>query len=422
VRQWQGRDPSLSCRELTLDLLPTSSVRDPWARALIILLTVIAAIYLGQTVWALVAQVGDLLVLLIVAWLISFVLEPTVTALNAVSWMNRTASVVFVYFVVFLCLTSVVVLLAPVLALQAALAAEQIPSIVLAIEGVAERVSFFLSSRGVGATATTEQLLRPVESVGSAVVANAVTVATGAASAALQILLVIIISLYFMLDADRISGLMLAAVPVRYRDDFLYFTRSVNRAFGGFLRGQIIQAMVYGIGIAVMMVFLNLKFIALASVTAGIAMFIPFLGPTLGVIPPILAGLASETPNLWLVILLSIALNVFVVNGVAPKVMSQQIGLHPVVVLVAFLAGYRLAGPWGALLGVPVSAIAVTMFNFYQLTVAERKRHVRALTGNASEPTAQAAPPPVEATAQQIAEALAADAIPPEPRAPKPIP
>ncbi len=392
--------------------MPSPSARDPWTRALIIVLTLIATIYLGQTVWTLVAQVGDLLVLFIVAWLICFILEPTVVALTTISWVNRTAAVILVYTLLFLILTSVAVLLAPALVTQAALAAEQIPAIVNSVDGLAHQVSSFLASRGVATSNTADQLLRPVETIGTAAVANAVTVAAGAASAALQIVLVIIISLYIMLDADRISRVILAAVPERYRHDFIYFTSSVNRAFGGFLRGQIIQAVVYGVGIAVMMLLLNLKFIALASVTAGVAMFIPFLGPGLGLAPPILAALASDTPNLWLVVLLSIGINVFVVNGVAPKVMSQQIGLHPVLVLVAFLGGARLAGPWGALLGVPVAAIAVTMFSFYQLTVAERRRRVQELMGDPVEPL-EPVPPlaGTEASAQEVAEALRSEPI-----------
>ncbi len=361
--------------------------------------------------WALLANVGDLLVLFIVAWLISFILEPTVVALTGISWVNRTSAVIFVYVLLLFILTSVAVLLAPTLANQAVIAAEQVPSIVNSVEGFVNRASFFLSSRGLATNNVAEQLLRPVETVGTALVGNAVTVATGAASAAFQIFLVIIISLYFMLDSDRISRVLLAAVPERYRHDFIYFTSSVNRAFGGFLRGQIIQAIVYGIGIAVMMMVLNLKFIALASVIAGVAMFIPFLGPGLGLIPPILAALASDTPNLWLVVLLSIGINALVVNGVGPKVMSQQIGLHPVLVLVAFLGGARLAGPWGALLGVPVAAIAVTMFNFYQLTVAERKRRVQELMGDPVDPPSP--PPGTNVSAQDVADALASEAVAP---------
>lgn len=367
--------------ELTVELTPRPTSHDPWFRTLVILLTIIAALYLGQTVWALVAQVGDLVVLFIVAWMISFILEPTVAALSQVPYIPRTLAVIIVYAVLFLAITSAAVVLAPVLAAQAGLAAEQLPVLAAAAEGWVNSAIHFLTVRGMLAPGAPEQLLRPVEALGTALFANAVAFATGAASAAVQILLVIIISLYLMLDSERIGTSILHAVPDRYRHDFLYFTTSVDRVFGGFLRGQIIQAIVYGVAIALMMLILNLKFVALASVLAGVAMFIPFLGPPLGLVPPILAALASETPNLWLAILLSLAINAFVVNAVAPKVMSQQIGLHPILVLAAFLVGARLAGPWGALLGVPVAAIIVTMVSFYQLTLAERRRRVLELMG-----------------------------------------
>src|SRR5688572_10689210 len=116
-------------RESTVDLPPAPTERDPWCRTLVILLTVIAALYLGQTVWGLVAQVGDLIMLFIVAWLISFILEPTVSALSQISWISRTAAVVFVYVLLFLVLASIGVLLAPVLGAQAVLAAVQLPQV-----------------------------------------------------------------------------------------------------------------------------------------------------------------------------------------------------------------------------------------------------------------------------------------------------
>jgi predicted PurR-regulated permease PerM len=372
--------------ELSVDTSPSTIVRDPWFRALVILGTIIAALYLGQRVWELVSQVGDLVILFIVAWMISFVLEPTVAALSQFARISRPTAVIFVYVLLFLALASAGMLLAPVLAAQAVLAAEQLPTVAASLEGWANSAMSFLSARGILPATATQQLLRPAEALGTAVFSNAVVFATSAASAVVQILLVIIISLYLMLDSERIGRTILSAVPGRYRHDFIYFTSSVHRAFGGFLRGQIIQGLVYGLGIAVMMLALNLKFVALASVSAGVAMFIPFIGPGIGFVPPILAALASETPNLWLVVLLTLAINIAVVNAVAPKVMSQQIGLHPILVLAAFLGGARIAGPWGALLGVPIAAIIVTMVSFYQLTVSERSRRVLELIGDEQEP------------------------------------
>jgi predicted PurR-regulated permease PerM len=403
--------------------LPSPITRDPWFRVLVILATLIAAIHLGQTVWGLLAAIGEILVIFIVAWLISFILEPTVVSLSRISWMPRTAAVIILYVLLLLALISAGVLLAPVLASQAVLAAELFPGIVNWLEAWISWGMSFLSARGVLPSNAPEQLMQPVQTLGTALVGNVVEVARAAASAVVQIFLVIIISLYLMLDSDRISGAVLSTVPARYRDDFIYFTSSVNNAFGGFLRGQIIQAIVYGLGIALMMLALNVKFVALASFLAGIAMFIPFIGPPLGFVPPILAALGSDAP-LWLVVVLTLAINIGVVNIVGPKVMSQQIGIHPILVLGAFLIGNRIAGPWGALLGVPVAAIIVTMISFYGLTLAERKRRVLALTGEDDDEHAVTTivttiqePPPLRQSSEGRSPE-AAQAVPPTARTP----
>jgi predicted PurR-regulated permease PerM len=223
----------------------------------------------------------------------------------------------------------------------------------------------------------TDQMLRPLESISGMVVSNAVPLFLGAGSALAQILLTIIVSLYLMLDGDRMGRFIVRAVPPRYRDDFIYFVSSVYKAFGGFLRGQIIQSLVYGAGVAIIMLGANLPFVALASVVAGVGIFVPFLGPVLGIIPSLLVALTVDFGRAIIVFILTMVLNVVVVNVVQPKVLSQQIGLHPVVVLGAVLIGVRIAGPWGALFGVPVAAVIVTMVSFYQLTVAERTERVR---------------------------------------------
>lgn len=360
----------------------SSTFRDPWFRALLVLLTIIAALYLGQMVWQLVGQIADLILLFIVAWLISFVLEPTVAALDRIPWLSRTAAVLLVYLALLVALMAGAIVLLPELATQSALAAERLPSLATRIGGWGAGIVDFLAAYGIAVESYTRELLRPIESVGPALMGNALTLATSAASVLVQILLVVVLSIYFMLDGDRLGSTLLRAVPLRYRDDFTYFVSSVYRAFGGFLRGQIIQSLVYGIGIAVIMVAAGLPFVALASVLAGLAIFIPFLGPVLGVLPSVLIALMTDPGRSWLVLLFTVGLNVVVVNVVAPKVMSQQIGLHPIVVLAAVLVGARVLGPWGALFGVPVAAVIAAMVSFYQLTVAERRERVLEVVGS----------------------------------------
>ncbi len=359
----------------------TPSFRDPWLRVLIILLTVIAGLYLGQMVWNLVGQIADLILVFAFAWIISFILQPSVTTLTRIPWLPRPAAVITVYVALLLTLAIAIVALLPALATQSALAAAEAPAVADRIAGWASGITAFLVEHGIAVPNFSDQLPRSIEVAGAFVFANALTLVVGAGSVLVQVVLTLVLSLYLMLDGDRIGNYLRGALPPRYRDDFIYFVSSVYAAFGGFLRGQIIQSLVYGVGVAVIMAVIGLPFIALASVLAGIAIFIPFLGPLLGIFPSVLVALATDLSKVPIALLLTFALNFLVINLVAPKVMSQQIGLHPIVVLGAVLIGARLAGPWGALFGVPVAAVIVTMVSFYRLTIAERLERVLEVTG-----------------------------------------
>jgi predicted PurR-regulated permease PerM len=360
----------------------TPAFRDPWLRALVIILTVIAGLYLGQMVWNLVGQIADLILVFAFAWIISFLLQPIVTALTRISWVPRPAAVISVYLALLAALAVAIVALLPALAAQSALAAAEAPAVADRITAWASGITGFLVERGIAVPTLSEQLPRSIEVAGAIVFSNALNLVVGAGSVIVQVVLILVLSLYLMLDGDRIGNAIREALPPRYRDDFLYFVSSVYAAFGGFLRGQIIQSLVYGIGVAIVMAAVGLPFVALASVVAGIAIFIPFLGPALAMIPPLAVAVAIDLPRVPIILLLTLGLNFVVINLVAPKVMSEQIGLHPIVVLGAVLVGARLAGAWGALFGVPIAAVIVAMVSFYKLTITERRERVLEVTGS----------------------------------------
>lgn len=351
-------------------------LREPLVRVLLVLLVAIASLILAQMVWVLIIQFGDLILLFVFAWVISFLLEPVVSSLSRIEWMPRAGAILLVYGVLLVALAAGVTLLVPVLVTQTDAAVQRLPDLERQARLWLSGIDASLAQRGVALSDYTGQLLRPLEAVGPALVSNAVFLATTVASILAQIMLALVLSLYFMFDGPRLGAQIVGIVPPRYRDEVSYFIVSINRAFGGFLRGQIIQAAVYGLGIALIMVAMQLPFAALASVLAAISIFIPFIGPILGTLVPVIIALASDAGSAWLVGILAIGLNLLVVNVLAPKVMSQAIGLSPFMVLAAVIIGARLGGPWGALFGIPVAAVIATMVSFYQLTVTERERHV----------------------------------------------
>jgi predicted PurR-regulated permease PerM len=316
------------------------------------------------------------MLLFVFAWLISFLLEPVVSSLSRISWMPRAGAIALVYSTLLLTIAAGLTLLVPVLVTQTEAAVEHIPDLEMLGRRWFSGLDAAFTARGLSLSNYAAQLLRPLDSLGPALVSNALLLATATASIVTQITLILVLSLYFMIDGQRLGAQFVQLFPARYRDEVLYFIHSINRAFGGFMRGQIVQSVVYGLGIAVVMVAMALPYAALASVLAALSIFIPFIGPILATVAPIVIALVADPSRAWLVGILAIVLNLVVVNVLAPKVMSQAIGLSPVLVLASVIIGARLGGPWGAVFGIPIAAVISTMISFYQLNLAERERHV----------------------------------------------
>src|SRR5438067_9377834 len=136
-----------------------------------------------------------------------------------------------------------------------------------------------------------QELLRRLEGLGRPLLANVLAFARGAAAVAMDVVIVLVLSVYLMLDTRRITHAAVRAVPASQRDDLVYFMESVRRAFGGFLRGQVALGIVYGLVTAAVMSLAGLDFTLVASVFAALVMFIPFLGRVLSILPPAIIAL-----------------------------------------------------------------------------------------------------------------------------------
>ena len=178
------------------------------------------------------------------------------------------------------------------------------------------------------------------------------------------LLLVIILSLYMVADADRIMAKFNRVVPTRYEDHMEIFERTVGRAFGGFLRAQVILAAIQAVLTIAVALIAGLPYAFLIVAASALAMLIPFFGPPLALLPPIVAT-AIYAPG-WLVVVAPLLLvsQTVIVNYLQPRLMREALGMHPLLVLIGLLVGAQVAGVWGALFGIPILAVANVLFNY----------------------------------------------------------
>jgi len=371
--------------------------RDPWVRALVIVLLAISCLYLAGQIWQIAVQFSDIILLFFLAWVVAFILEPVVEVLQRKALVPRPMAVAVAYLGMLVIGAVAIILIVPALSRQTVQLVSEFPAYAALINDGFLDLQTTLDDRGfavnLAALLQFEDLMRRAEAVGPLVLANAVTLATQLATFVIQLVLVLMLSFYVMLDGPRIQRGTLALVPVAFRDDVQFFVASVNRAFAGFLRGQLAQALIYSLGTALIMWGAGLDLILLTAVVNTVLMLIPFVGPPLALILPLSIAVFEKPGSFWLVFIVVVVLQQAVINVVGPRVMSSAVGVHPLLVFLGILVGAKLAGVWGAVFGVPVVAVVAAMVTFYHALLEERRaREVEAdlATSNVDELAAAA--------------------------------
>jgi hypothetical protein len=146
--------------------------------------------------------------------------------------------------------------------------------------------------------------------------------------------------------------------------DMVRFYGIVNGTFGGFLRAQLIQGLIYGLATALVMSALGLDYVALASVLAAIVVLAPIIGSVLGAIPPLLIVLIEKPDRFLLMLIILVIVQQVLFNMIMPRLMGRIVGLHPLLVFAAILVGATVAGGWGILFGIPIAGVVASVLQF----------------------------------------------------------
>ena len=224
---------------------------------------------------------------------------------------------------------------------------------------------------------TAEQLLTSIRDSATGLVGPLQSVAVASLGAIGTTLIVVILSVYILIDQERIQAFLNRMVPPGQRDEAKLLETSVSRSFGGFLRGQAAIGFVYALVAIATSALLGLDFIAVTTAASGLLMAIPFFGPFVSWAPPVIVAVFTD-PGLILPTLAIMMVGWFIVmNVLQPRLMADAVGLHPIVVLASVIIGAKVAGVAGAIFGIPVAAVLSSLF-FHYLEIFGEDRTVAA--------------------------------------------
>jgi predicted PurR-regulated permease PerM len=167
-----------------------------------------------------------------------------------------------------------------------------------------------------------------------------------------------IIGFYLLVDLPRLRQVAIQLVPEQSKNEVLVVAGRLNRAIGGFFRGQLAVAFVVGVMVSIGLAIIGLPFWLLVGMIAGIFNIIPLIGPWVGGIPGVVIALTTRDVGTAMSVVAVMAAAQQIDNHfISPIVMQRAVKLHPAAVMMALLAGGTLGGFFGLLLAVPIAAV-----------------------------------------------------------------
>lgn len=320
---------------------------------------------------------------LLLVWVLRAVLLPFILGMGIAYFLNpvcqalirrglsRTLATLFVLSAFFLLVTAVLLLIAPLVVNQVGLLVQNTPGYVDAARAFIEpHVQSVLS------VVSAEQVAQAKEALGK----YAGTVGTAAVSVLggvwrgglalvdlVSLLIVTPIAAFYMLrDWPSFMNRLNDWLPRPYAKTIRTLLREMDRTLAGFVRGQATVCFLLAAYYVIALMLVGLNFGVVIGLLSGLLSFIPFVGSTLGLLLAMAIAFGQFDSYTPIVIVAGIFMLAQFIEGnfITPKFVGESVGLHPVWVMFALMAGGSLFGFTGLLLAVPVTAVIGVLVRF----------------------------------------------------------
>jgi predicted PurR-regulated permease PerM len=363
---------------------PGPTIQIPrWIQLVGLPVLLVLAFFLARTL-------GHVLFLFLTAAVIAFTLNPLVRDLTRLK-VPRPASVLVVYSIFAAAVAAFLIAIGAVAFDQTRSAAGRIDDYVTNVDPASgqtaaeldiDGLQAWLDDHGLEQIRIREQVNDWIDSLSAGEISgyaqDAISFAQGAAFSAVVLLfsliLIVVISIYMLLDMQRLEQSIDARFPP-YGGSSL--TQQIEGALWGYLKGQAILSTVIGTSAGVGMYILGVtglvegadEYALLFGLWTAFIEVIPYIGPWLSAVPPVIYALSIDPVGvIWVGVLFFF---IYQVEGhiVVPNVMANALRLHPLLVIFGLLAGAELYGIAGVLVALPTMAGLRAIWEFFRARV-----------------------------------------------------
>jgi predicted PurR-regulated permease PerM len=337
--------------------------------------------------WTIAGTVRDVLFLFLVALLIALLLNPVVRTLGRV-WIPRGPAVALVYLAFAAAVALATLALATIVVQQTKSASHRVDAYFTVQSGHppqtgAEqdlaRFQLWLNRNHLSGVHVEKQGDKFLHQVGLKDVqkytARALNWAEGAGVAVVTLLfdafLIVVVSIYMLLDMQRWADAIDRRFPPRRGTKGLI--ERMEEALASYVRGQLLLSLIIGVSVGVGLWILGMvglmphggRYALAFGAWAGVTELIPYIGPWLGALPPLLYALVQHPLSALWVAILFLGIQQLEGHVVVPNIMGRSLRLHPLLVIFGLLAGGEIYGFPGILVALPLLAAGRAAWEFF---------------------------------------------------------
>lgn len=179
------------------------------------------------------------------------------------------------------------------------------------------------------------------------------------------------IAFYFLKDMKQLHQSSMLIIPAAYRKRVLTVLRDINVSLGDYIHGQMMVALIVGVCAYLGYWLIGMPYPFVLAAFVCLTNVIPYIGPLIGAGPAVIIALTISTKMAILVVTVNLIIQVLEGNVLSPHIVGRSLQLHPLLIIMALLAGEAIGGIVGLIVAVPFLAVCKVVINRIALMVHE---------------------------------------------------
>lgn len=219
-----------------------------------------------------------------------------------------------------------------------------------------DRVQSFTAQYGL--QENVRSALQGLQNSVSSSVASIFTTVRGVFGGIAALFVILVLTFYMVVEEAAARRLFKNLAPEEYQPFLSQLFARMQNKVGAWLRAQMLLGLIIGVAVYIGLSILGVHYALLLAILAGVLEFVPYIGPVMSIVPAIIISAAQSPMLAVFVLVLYLVIQQIENHLLVPKVMQRVTGLNPVVSIIALLLGIKLGGFIGAVLSIPIVAMA----------------------------------------------------------------